>query len=133
MKAGRKKILINWDIVDNMLHAQCNGASIARLLGIHPDTLYNKCKEKYKVDFSAYAQQKKSEGQELLRAKQFDTAMSGNVTMQIWLGKQYLSQQDKVNLDHSGGLKVDYDDARNRLAKAIGAESVPGAKEKSDK
>lgn len=36
-----------------------------------------------------------------LQAKQLHTAMAGNVTMQIWLGKQWLEQKDKV--DHTTG------------------------------
>jgi hypothetical protein len=47
--------------------------------------------------FSAYAAIKKGEGLELLRAKQFATAMEGDKTMQIWLGKQYLDQKDKTD------------------------------------
>ena len=31
-----------------------------------------------------------------LRRQQFKSAEAGNVTMQIWLGKQYLGQTDKV-------------------------------------
>lgn len=34
-------------------------------------------------------------GQGSLRRMQFVSAQKGNVTMQIWLGKQYLGQKDK--------------------------------------
>jgi len=34
-----------------------------------------------------------------LREAQTKSAMNGNVTMQIWLGKQYLNQIDKVNVN----------------------------------
>ena len=35
-----------------------------------------------------------------LKKKQFDMAMKGNVPMLIWLGKQYLGQMDKQEVEH---------------------------------
>ena len=35
-----------------------------------------------------------------LRKKQIEMAMDGNVQMLIWLGKQYLGQQDKQEVEH---------------------------------
>jgi hypothetical protein len=71
---------------------------IAGLLGIHPNTLYEACKEKYNLSFSEYSAQKKAEGKELLRAKQFQVAMEGDKTMLVWLGKQHLGQKDKSDV-----------------------------------
>jgi hypothetical protein len=98
---GRPQAEIDWKKVDQFLQAQCDGTSIAGILGIHPQTLYNKVVEKYAEqysisNFTEYQKIKRAEGRELLRAKQFDTMMSGNVTMQIWLGKQLLGQKDQV-------------------------------------
>ena len=92
---GRKKANIPWDKVDKYLQAQCNGTGIAAILGIHPDTLYLRCEAEKKMGFSEYSSLKKAEGKELLRAKQFQTAMSGNTTMMVFLGKNYLEQRDK--------------------------------------
>lgn len=33
---------------------------------------------------------------------QFKNAQAGNVTMQIWLGKQYLGQKDKQEVEQYG-------------------------------
>lgn len=96
---SRPPIEIDWKKVDQYLQAQCNGTGIAGLLGIHPDTLYMKCEEKFKMGFSQYSAQKKSEGKELLRAKQFNVAMGGDKTMLVWLGKQYLDQRDKTEIE----------------------------------
>jgi hypothetical protein len=101
-KAGRPKAIIDWEKVDKMLQAHCDGAGIAGLLGIHPDTLYNACKEEKKIDFSAYKQQKMYEGVELLRQKQFGVAMQGDKSMLIWLGKQYAGQRDKNQTEITG-------------------------------
>ena len=95
---GRPKAEIDWRKVDQYLKAQCDGVGIAGLLGVAPITLYRACKRKFKVNFDAYSAQKKAEGKELLRAKQYETAFNGNFTMQIWLGKQYLGQRDKSDV-----------------------------------
>lgn len=92
---GRNKANIDWNKVDRYLQAQCDATGIAGLMGICRDTLYNRCKEDNNIDFSTYSQQKKSEGRELLRGKQFETAMKGDKTMLVWLGKQYLGQKDR--------------------------------------
>jgi len=109
-KAGRPKIVINWDTVASYLRAQCDTVGIAGLLGISPDTLYTRCKKDNKLDYTVFSAQKKSEGKEMLRAKQFTTALGDskqaippNVSMQIWLGKQYLGQRDKNELTGADG------------------------------
>ena len=33
--------------------------------------------------------------------------MSGNVTMQIWLGKQYLDQTDKTNISGLSDVEIE--------------------------
>jgi len=40
------------------------------------------------------------QGRMSLRRYQWNSAEKGNVTMQIWLGKQYLGQSDKVVVDN---------------------------------
>ena len=97
-KAGRPEIKIDWSKVDKYLQAQCNGIGIAGLLGISKDTLYDKCLEDNKTLFSDYSALKKGEGKELLRAKQFSTAMEGDKTMLVWLGKQYLDQKERTDI-----------------------------------
>lgn len=93
---ARPKAIIDFNLVDEYLKAQCNGASIAGILGIHPDTLYTAIEENYKVSYSAYSQQKRAEGKEVLRKKLWDTAHGGNVVMQIWLSKQYLGMSESL-------------------------------------
>lgn len=92
---GRPKADIDWNKVDKYLQAQCDGVGIAGLLGIHPNTLYLACEDVHKISFSEYSAQKRGEGRELLRTKQFQAAMDGDKTMLVWLGKQYLNQREK--------------------------------------
>jgi hypothetical protein len=94
--AGRPRSDIDWDKVDKFLQAQCDGVSIAGILGIAPLTLYRACQREYNVNFDTYSATKKAEGKELLRANQFKLAMDGNTAMNIWLGKQLLNQRDQI-------------------------------------
>ena len=97
--AGRPKAIIDWDVVIAHIKAQCSAVGIASLFGISVDTLYNRCKEDNNIDYSVFSDQKKAEGKELLRKKQYDVAMEGDKTMLVWLGKQYLEQKEKTETD----------------------------------
>lgn len=88
-------VKIDWNKVDSLLVAGCDGKEVASVIGVHYNTLMNKCKKEKNYDFCDYKALKRAKGDSLLRAKQFDTAMAGNVPMQIWLGKQRLEQSDK--------------------------------------
>jgi len=103
---GRPKANIDWSKVDKYLQAQCDGVSIAGLLGICPDTLYRSCQEIHKIGFAEYSAKKKAEGVELLKAKQYQVAMEGDKTMLVWLGKQYAGQRDKIDNEHQGAIQI---------------------------
>lgn len=92
---GRRKAKIDWDKVDRMLMAGCDGMEISSFLGMHYNTFYNRVKSDKKCDFSEYSQAKRSAGDSLLKMKQMDVAMTGDKSMLIWLGKQRLGQSDK--------------------------------------
>ena len=103
--AGRKKIVINWARVNSALEAGANGVQVAAMLGIHPETLYDRCKEVYKTDFSAYMLTKRESGNEKLLKAQYELAIQENDrAMLIWLGKQRLNQSEKreVKTEFSG-------------------------------
>ena len=98
---GRKRIIIDWNRVDRMLEAGCTGVEIAAALAIDDNTLFRACKRDNKIDFGNYSRQKRESGKTLLRQAQFKSAMDGNVTMQIWLGKQRLGQSEKTHAEHN--------------------------------
>ncbi len=54
-----------------------------------------------------------------LRRKQIDSAMKGNTGMMIWLGKQYLGQTDKQDINTSGSVEVTVTDARSKVERLI--------------
>ena len=94
-KRGAIPFSPDWEQVDNMCAIQCTGEEIASVLGIDYDTLQRACKREHKVKFAEYIAQKKVIGHTSLRRSQWKSANSGNVTMQIWLGKNWLGQKDK--------------------------------------
>jgi hypothetical protein len=96
---GRPKgttIPINWEQVDEMCAIQCTGEEMAGVLGMDYDTLASACKREKNKLFSDYITQKRSDGKMSLRRTQYTTALDGNPTMLVWLGKNWLGQTDKL-------------------------------------
>ena len=99
---GRPRAEIDWAIVDEYLQAGTDGASIAAAFGINPETLYDACQTTHNIGFSDYKQQKRAVGLDNLRVKQYQVAMSGDKSLLIWLGKQYLNQSDRNDVTTQG-------------------------------
>jgi len=93
---GRPLFDVNWDQVDELCAIQCTGEEIAGVLGCDYDTLATACKREKHLAFSDYFKQKASNGKMSLRRTQYTTAMEGNPTMLVWLGKNWLGQTDKL-------------------------------------
>jgi len=91
-------INIDWKKVENALMAGANGTEICAFLGISFDTLARKVEKEYNLPFADFKAAKRAKGNSLLRVKQFDTALTGSVPMQIWLGKNRLGQTDKKEI-----------------------------------
>ena len=105
--AGRKKFVIDWKKVDNSLMSGSNGVQVAAMLGIHYNTLVNKCNEEKKCDFSDYLAQKRQEGNDVLFGLQYKLAKEGDRGMLIWLGKNRLDQSDKKEIkQHNTGSLI---------------------------
>lgn len=97
--AGRKKLLIDYEAVKRMAAIMATDEEIAAFLGCSVDTLYRrgdlyqKAKEEGRVN-----------GMINLRNYQMQAAKAKNPTMLIWLGKQYLGQKDRQEIEHSGSI-----------------------------
>ena len=100
---GRPLFHIDWDKVDSMCAIQCTGEEIAGVLGCSYDTLSRGVEREKSCSFAEYFDQKRSNGKMSLRRIQYSTAIAGNATMQIWLGKNWLGQTDKRDyiIDHN--------------------------------
>jgi hypothetical protein len=104
---------IDWKKVDDLLMAGCLGTEICAHFDMHHETFYNRVKDEYGMGFTAYAAEKRQRGDSILRAKQFETALKGNVTMQIWLGKNRLNQRE---YDMNRGIESLITDLKNYSA-----------------
>ena len=83
-----------WDSVKYMAMIHCTGEEMAGVLQMDYDTLNRNCKEKYGYAISEYIKRNQSNGKMSLRRAQWKAAESGNVSMLIWLGKQWLNQRE---------------------------------------
>lgn len=95
---ARPRIEIDWDTFEKLCALHCTLAEIAGILKVSDDTIERAVKRKYKRGFAEVYRQKASSGKMSIRRKQYEIAMSGNVTMLIWLGKQWLHQTDKQEI-----------------------------------
>lgn len=93
---ARPRVEIDWDQFDKLCVIQATLAEIASWFSCSEDTIERAVKRKHKVGFAEYFAQKAGKGRISLRRKQFEMAQSGDRTMLIWLGKQYLKQSEKV-------------------------------------
>jgi hypothetical protein len=91
-KVGRPKIELDRDQIFKLARLHCTIKEIADFFDVDRDTISD--------NYSAEIKKGRADGRIRLRKKQFDLAMSGNVSMCIWLGKQVLDQNEKhINED----------------------------------
>jgi transcriptional regulator CtsR len=116
MPAGRPTIELDWEEFDKLCEIQCTLKEIASWFECSPDTIERRVKEKFGINFADYYEQKRGKGFISLRRLQFQAACSGSIPMLIWLGKQWLGQKDKQEIDHTTedgkGLKITLNYAR---------------------
>jgi hypothetical protein len=90
---GRPKIEIDYNLCENLAKIQCTQEEIAQMIGVSTRTLQRD------EEFCRIYKKGMDQGKMSIRRQQFKSAESGNVTMQIWLGKQYLNQRDRSEID----------------------------------
>lgn len=87
--AGRPKKKIDYQTVEKLASIQCTQEEISNFLGISTRTLQKD------EEFLRIYKKGLDNGKMSLRRWQYKKAQDGNVSMLIWLGKQYLGQTDK--------------------------------------
>lgn len=98
-KTGRPRLEIDWEQLDKLCAIHCTKAEIADILGVSEDTIDRRCKEEHECSFAVYYKKHQAHGKASLRRQQFKTAMKGNPTLLVWLGKQMLGQSDAPHED----------------------------------
>ena len=90
---GRKKVKIDYDTVKNLAKICCTQEEIASVMGCSVKTLQRR------RQFNKAYQDGLNDARASLRRLQWRSAASGNITMQIFLGKNLLGQRDKFPED----------------------------------
>ena len=93
--------------VEALAALQCTHDEIASGLDISLSTLIRR--RKANPEFDKAIKRGREDGTRSLRRLQWEVAKSGNTTMQIWLGKQWLRQTDKQDLNVKGNVTVRFD------------------------
>lgn len=97
---GRPRIDFNFELFEQLCTIQCTLVEISGVMKISEDTIESRCKEHYGAGFSDIYKKLSADGKMSLRRTQFRLA-EDNPTMAIWLGKQYLGQKDKQEIDQN--------------------------------
>lgn len=95
---ARPKKEISEEQVIKLAEINCSYSEMAAVLGCDESTLTRR--------FAQVIQKGREGGKMSLKRKQYEVAMSGNVSMLIWLGKQTLGQSEKVEQINSNETKV---------------------------
>lgn len=98
-KMGRPKKEIDQSEFEKLCVLQCTKADIANWFECSEDTIERWVKRTYGETFAVVFAQKREKGKVSLRRLQWKSAEAGNVTMQIFLGKQYLGQKDQQGIE----------------------------------
>lgn len=91
---GRPKKIIDYQLVEDLASIFCTQEEIASIMKCDVRTLQRD------DEFCRLYIKNIDNAKSSLRRVQYKKAMSGNTTMLIWLGKQYLGQSDKVVVDN---------------------------------
>jgi len=117
-KNGRPQIEIDAKTFEGLCGIQATLAEIASVLKCSGDTVERWCKRHYNESFADALKRFGAEGKSSLRRLQWKSAQAGNITMQIWLGKQWLGQKDRTDVTSN-------DDQLNRVTVTI-VGGIPG-------
>jgi len=92
---GRPKAKFDLGEVEKLASYHCEDQEIAAFFDVDPKTVQRRKKDD--PAFLSAIEKGRDKGKLSLRRWQFDAAKTGNITMLIWLGKQYLGQADKAD------------------------------------
>lgn len=97
---ARPRIEINKEQFEKLCSIQCTSSEIAGYFDCSESTIERWCKREYKENFDEVFAKKRGIGKISLRRSQFRMAET-NPTMAIWLGKQYLGQTERQEVNVS--------------------------------
>lgn len=86
MDNSKKSYKLDHDLIFKLATIHCTFQEIADVVGTSVTTLEKR--------FKHLIEKGRAEGKKSLRRAQFEKAIQGDVRMQMWLGKQWLNQQE---------------------------------------
>lgn len=93
-KGGRPRLVLNQDgeeLIEKLYSIMCTDDEVSGMMGVDIETL----KAEHNIERFSYARKKgQSQAKTSVRKAQFKSALNGNISMQIWLGKQVLGQRE---------------------------------------
>ena len=105
-----EKIELDSAKVEALAALQCTFDEIASGLGVSTDTLDRRRTEDPTI--AEAIKRGRGLGKRSVRRLQYEAAEAGNITMLIWLGKQWLEQKDKHEIDQKTHMVFHFDEAR---------------------
>ena len=99
-KVGKPKFIVDYETCEKLASLMCTQAEIASYLGCSLALL------EHDKEFQKVHRRGLDKGKMSVRRMQYRSAEEGNATMLIWLGKQYLDQKDKQEVDNKGAVPV---------------------------
>lgn len=128
---GSPRKEIDFNIFENLCKIFCTEEEIASIFEVHITTLNARLKEHYvdeetgkPLGFSEVYKRYAAYGLASVRRDQFRSSRKGNAFMQIWLGKQYLGQRDKIDakVDQAKPVQimVDSQETAEKLSSLVG-------------
>ena len=107
--------------LDGLGKIQATTKEAAAVLGVSEPTFIDFLKRDEKAQETF--ENGKGSGKVSLRRAQFKTALGGNATMQVWLGKQHLDQKDKSEIDNR--VRFSFDEmSAEELREYVGREAA---------
>ena len=106
-KRGPQKKPVDSDRLLALAQIHCTHEEIAAVMGMSLRTFQERLEEH--PELHAIIDKGRDEGKASLRRAQWKSALSGDRTMMIWLGKNHLGQSDIQKIEHSGAVHVHFD------------------------
>ena len=106
-KRGRHKVIIDLELVERLANIQCTIDEISGVLKIPESTLRGH------ADFSLVYKNAVKNGKASLRRTQFKMSET-SAAMAIWLGKQYLGQNEKFEVTNTELMREEIEIVTNK-------------------
>lgn len=121
---GRPRFNLDYQVIKKLCRLQCTGEEIASFLDISYTALEHNIKTDFGISLKDFIYINRQAGRVSLRRAQWLSAMQGNPTMLIWMGKQYLDQKEpntRLELTGAEGGPIEHEFSDDTIKAAFSA------------